>query len=629
MSTNLAEPSQDAIDHLCVKLSAGESVDETIGGVGSLHFDRPHPYLCIHRRAEDDVNCEFDQLFAGLGATVILPSAAEAAPWQTVLLDRIAAIMTEKFGVFLLIEVWANSGPKAGEAEKKRIAFNIVTSIEGVEIGTLQALEAAFFEQSWHGNRPSCSVSYQEQPSPLGVGSMIDVINRDREKRFYLGLEIDPIYRDPESGDLRPEVLRDVSADLSRCIKLALYSFSKRKSTKKPKHFHQLGSRLVTDATLEADACLTRVGKSFDLVLYATPVNAPQAWEAFQASGFATPPEFHYRPLTLHLADLKRSLYQAPVDEIEDPALHYIFDERRTELDRQITMLGDRGTSKFLLGSQQVYGAPDTELLTTARYLLQDIAPPQAKTVKEKPVSAEHLAEKARDMVQAMRPERPLHVPIELRDDLPGIMVSDGHLLIGRQSKFLETRVAAVLNHEIGTHIVTHHNGSAQPFFHLQVGLAGYQVLQEGLAVFAEYLSGGLNRARIRQIAGRVIAVDLVTQGASFIDTFQWLKGQHNFGASTAYAMAMRVHRSGGFTKDAVYLQGVLEVQTLLQGGHKLENLLIGKFASSHVNIVEELRWRQILRPCSLLPNYLTEPGVAEKVRDVVQGKSIFENTKG
>ena len=46
----------------------------------------------------------------------------------------------------------------------------------------------------------------------------------------------------------------------------------------------------------------------------------------------------------------------------------------------------------------------------------------------------------------------------------------------------------ALLHHEVGTHLVTHVNGTHQPIKVLGVGLAGYDETQEGLAVLAEYL---------------------------------------------------------------------------------------------------------------------------------------------
>ena len=81
--------------------------------------------------------------------------------------------------------------------------------------------------------------------------------------------------------------------------------------------------------------------------------------------------------------------------------------------------------------------------------------------------------------------------------------------------------------------------------------------LQEGLAVLAEYLVVGLSRPRLRLLAGRVVAVRYLLDGASFVDTFRELSLTHGFANPVAFTIAVRTFRSGGFTKDAVYLRGL------------------------------------------------------------------------
>src|SRR5690606_35857422 len=66
----------------------------------------------------------------------------------------------------------------------------------------------------------------------------------------------------------------------------------------------------------------------------------------------------------------------------------------------------------------------------------------------------------------------------EIRDDVSGLMVSRGNLLIGRRVLVPMRRAEALLQHEIGTHVVTYANGQAQPLGLLATGLAGYEELQ-------------------------------------------------------------------------------------------------------------------------------------------------------
>ena len=78
--------------------------------------------------------------------------------------------------------------------------------------------------------------------------------------------------------------------------------------------------------------------------------------------------------------------------------------------------------------------------------------------------------------------------------------------------------IEALLHHEVGTHVVTHVNGAHQPLHILASGLAGHDETQEGLAVLAEHLVGGLTAGRLRQLAARVVAVHQMVERASFED---------------------------------------------------------------------------------------------------------------
>ena len=63
------------------------------------------------------------------------------------------------------------------------------------------------------------------------------------------------------------------------------------------------------------------------------------------------------------------------------------------------------------------------------------------------------------------------------------------------------------------------------------------------MAVLAEFLVGGLDAARLRLLAGRVLAVDGMVGGADFIETFRLLRHDQGFAARAAFVMAMRIAR--------------------------------------------------------------------------------------
>jgi uncharacterized protein (TIGR02421 family) len=214
-----------------------------------------------------------------------------------------------------------------------------------------------------------------------------------------------------------------------------------------------------------------------------------------------------------------------------------------------------------------------------------------------------------------------------VRDDITGVFVSKGNLLIGRDARVPRLHVAATLAHEIGTHVLTYYNGQQQPLREFYTGMAGYEPLQEGLAVLAEYLVGGLSRARLRLLAGRVIAVQSIFQGADFIETFCILHKQYNFSQANAFNIAMRVYRGGGYTKDAVYLRGLMNLLSYLAQGGELEMLLLGKISHEQLSFVKELQWRKVLTPAVLRPRYLDQPETQQRLARIREGASILELT--
>ncbi|HEX4415963.1 MAG TPA: flavohemoglobin expression-modulating QEGLA motif protein, partial [Lacipirellulaceae bacterium] len=351
------------------------------------------------------------------------------------------------------------------------------------------------------------------------------------------------------------------------------------------------------------------------------------AWREFRRSRFEKPPVFFYRPLSIDPALLKRQLYLIPVERIEDPTLAYLFRQKQDELDRQITLLADVDTPRFLQESLQVYGGVSDWLLEHAQELLDRVPTRSGDDSKGGQLTATEFARRAQEELGYYQQRCGDFVAkVSVRDDMyAGLMVSGDQLLIGGRTRIPRRRVDALLQHEIGTHLITRYNGQHQPFRQLEVGLAGYDGFQEGLAVLAEYLVGGLSRFRMRVLAARVVGARLMLNGASFIDTFRTLDRNYEFSQRTAYTIAMRLYRGGGLTKDAVYLRGLLQILRYLREGGDLEPLFIGKVASSHLPFITELSMREIIKPPALRPRYLESAAAQKRIERLRGGMKILE----
>jgi uncharacterized protein (TIGR02421 family) len=441
-----------------------------------------------------------------------------------------------------------------------------------------------------------------------------------------LGLEVRSIYYNPHSDEVFPLLLRTLRRSVDRALKQGIFEFARVQTNHHPENYLALGQQAVDEMVWEVDKQLAAISNAFDFLLQVTPVNIDMAWTKFKQSKFEKNPTFFYRPRPVDPALLKRKLYEIPLERIEDPTLAFILREKRTELDRQLMMLEDRGTHRFLYGSMQLFGGVKNELLKLAENLLSTLSPRSQEKRGRVILNAEAFAHQAMTELDYYRRQYPaLTAKVQIRDDILGLMVSKGNLLIGHKTNIAASRVEALLQHEVGTHVLTYFNGQAQPFQQLYSGLAGYEELQEGLAVLTEYLVGGLSRPRLRLLGGRVVAAHYLIERATFVETFRELHRTHGFSQRLAFTITTRIYRGGGLTKDAVYLRGLVGILNYLQKGGLLDPLFVGKIAATHISVIQELQWRQVLRPAPLRPRYLDNPQAVERLKHLQQGVSVLE----
>jgi uncharacterized protein (TIGR02421 family) len=442
-----------------------------------------------------------------------------------------------------------------------------------------------------------------------------------------LGLEVLPIYRDPDSGEIYDRVMRSFGRQVSHAVKKTFFSFALDRTNVRPEHYFSFGSSKLSNQVLAVDRQLSDLSREFKFLLLVTPINAERAWLDFSAGGYRKAPVFHYRPLDADPLLLKRRITKVATEKVEDPALSYIFRQTQYELDRQINMLSDIGTYRFLPGSLQVFGGVNPGLRKLASKILRSSATTNKPADPSKMLTARGFFRLAEKEIAFYRKQyASFTANVTVRDDIySGLLVAGGELLIGRQSRLAKARADALLQHEVGTHLVTYYNGAAQPLRLLRSGLADYDALQEGIAVLAEYLVGGLTIGRLRTLAARVIVVDEVVSGSSFCDVFQRLVDEMGFEPRTAYTITLRAFRGGGLTKDALYLRGLVEILEYLGHGGEFEPLLLGKFAVEHVPIVRELMLCGVLRSPPLRPRYLDSPPARRRLREIDSKTTVLD----
>jgi hypothetical protein len=66
-----------------------------------------------------------------------------------------------------------------------------------------------------------------------------------------------------------------------------------------------------------------------------------------------------------------------------------------------------------------------------------------------------------------------------------------------------------------------------------------------------------------------------------------------------------------------------------LADGYTIESLYLGKISHQHLDFIEELQWRQILKPAALMPAYLQSKDAQPRLEALRKGLSVSELIKG
>tara|TARA_R110002073_G_scaffold60620_6_gene152457 strand:- start:1116 stop:3023 length:1908 start_codon:yes stop_codon:yes gene_type:complete len=607
-------------------LQGGRRVRRRVDGGGWLHLERLLPFLIVVRRSPLTEDDGFASLVTAEGSVLLAPDTPGDQRWISQVVETVGRLAVEAFGTFLVLEVWQGQAEGTDDPVDRRPGFRVFHRQGSGASATADAIADSLASLRVHRQLAKVAVATRARVARTGTTAVIGPAAQKRIGAQLVGIEVRPIHRNHETGELFPVVLRAMRRGFSRSLRRALFDFVRTRSTHRPEHFHVLGRRAIVKAVWKVDGQLAAIASQYDFLMNVTPANAGPAWNTFRRDQGAVP-RLRYRPLPFDPALLKRDLYQIPVERVEDPALGLLFRQKQAEMDRQLTMLVDRNTHRFLPGSMALYGVLPDRVIATARQILREVGPSKREEPSGGRIGAEAFRDLALKELETYAPHWPGYEPsVTIRNDIAsGLMVSRGVLCIGEDTQIPAKRVDALLQHEVGTHVLTYHNASAQPFQQLRVGLAGYDVLQEGLAVFAEYLVGGLTRSRLRVLAGRVLAVDAMLRGADFLRTYELLTEAHDFDAKTAFSITLRVHRGGGLTKDAFYLKGLMDVLAHLKAGGQLHPLYVGKIATDHIPIVEELHWRGVLREPPALPRFLDAPPVQARLERAREGLQVLD----
>ena len=298
------------------------------------------------------------------------------------------------------------------------------------------------------------------------------------------------------------------------------------------------------------------------------------------------------------------------------------------DLEEGAQMLENLGTKKFYYHSDQLYGSPKSPLMdgkSTSLDLAKHFegmynhldgldlgAPPDACILAPELVK---IMSKAVDNFFGDKAPK-VYIDVELASNA---IAGRKRIRIRDTACFSDKDVDQLIHHEAYIHVATSINGKNQDKIKI-LGAAhpGTTKTQEGLAVFAEFITGTIDLDRLRRLSDRILAIQMAVDGADFIEVYNYYLGQTD-SKDQAYESTRRVFRGGvmtggaPFTKDIVYLDGLIRVHNFLrimvaEGRADLMDLLfVGKLDIEDIPVLSMFEKEGLIQSPEFLPPWMKD----------------------
>lgn len=614
---------ETVIEQIEDKLENGKSVDITIGETGILHMERKLPFLLVYRPQKSEKRDPVIENILKNEASYLLCPETEFAEFRPVLKKTIKK-MSDEFGAFFLMEIWPETSgifPQSNNAvfeiqgpfdELPKIITPVKDYIENMKLA---------------GMIPEARLKTTDHRCPDKFKPLLEHKTLKQLECLSVGVKVEPFYMDSVTRRVFPLLERRLYSEFSEVFKKSVFDFVSLQTNHEITGFQSLARRRLKPNVWEIDKQLVEIDDQLPFLMLVSPVNGQKAWKEFKKSGYKKCPALHYRMMPVDPEMLKRSLFNIRIEDIDDPTLHFLFREKRSEVDKMLTMLNERESRDFFYGSLQLFGSVSHKLLRSAKEILDEFPANENENRKDKKrYTVDEFKELAEQELLNLKEQcEGMKTHVEIKDTIDNMMVNKGVLNIPKKTSVLKDRAQALIQHEIGTHVLTYYNGQSQPLSLLCSGIPGYEELQEGIAVFAEYLVGGLSRKRMQTLAARVIAVDSMINHHDFVTTFDLLTSKYKLKPRQAFFICVRVYRGGGLTKDAIYLRGLLRLLDYLKKGNPLQPLLIGKIRQNYLPVINELVARKILKPVKIYPGYLSNEESLKKLSTIKEIEKVTD----
>jgi len=315
----------------------------------------------------------------------------------------------------------------------------------------------------------------------------------------------------------------------------------------------------------------------------------------------------------------------AEAADASHPLGRYVHDSARS-WDLAAQLLEALGTPAVDALSAQLFGTPEQPMpghgpsaREAARHFIQiaqELGRELLAPEEQVPVSAVALQLQLQNDLDGFFESRVISVELD-----PALIAKAAagatHIRLRTSARFSVYDRAQLFHHEALVHSLTALNGRQQAVLpSLALSSPRITATQEGLATFAEQITGSIDIQRLKRISLRIEAIAMARGGADFIEVFRYFReaGQP---PEESFASAQRVFRGvpvtggGAFNKDTVYLRGLVSVHTFFRQmlrDEKLQHcrwLFAGKMTLDDAQVLAPLFAAGVLAPPRWLPPWL------------------------
>ena len=506
-------------------------------------------------------------------------------------IDALIAVIEKKYGGCIVYDMHSYNYVR----QKKDVpVFNIGT--ERIDKKRYQKTVDYWFEKLTNIDIRSTESTTEINGPFQGNGYFLRHITEKFNNTLVLATEVKKIYCDEINGNDYPLVINDLEEGFKQIIIETSQFFVENELELKVKR-KSLLSFGIEDRLRKVDQELYELTKKLEVLSLVTPLNLESEQKKFLKQGGVENPQFKYRQIVEHPFEFKRKLYALELENVKDVSIAKVYRDVIQSYSDKIDMLNTIGTDKFFFNSLRYFGQPNEIDLRNAHFILN--CPDDEDEIVL--MDIEEVKIIFEDEIENYGFEGEVEISKNLTAEIM-VLNYDRKVLLKQGCKLSVDSVKSLVHHEIGVHMVTTMNAIDQPLNIFKLGFPTNTYTQEGIAVLTEYLSGHLTIKRLKELALRVVAVDMMINGLDFRAVYHEMVNSYYIVPKDAFILTTRIFRGGGFTKDHLYLKGFIRILKLWKAGKSLEPLLIGKNSINYYDIYKEM----IARELANSPNYVT-----------------------